>query len=413
MKLAVNKNHFFLLVLYAVSLPFNAPYSKLTTVIMLLLAANWLAHRKFSFRNDSLLLMLSFYMLHAVGLAYTENMTQGIFELDKKIGFLILPIVLSGSTITRVQLDKILRAFSASVLLASIICLVYATHQYLRNRSSDVFFYHSLTEIVDMHAIYMAMYVSFAVFIIVSQYWQAMVGGSVFKKSLIITILAYFLVFLFLLSARTVILGFTSIIFVGLLYWGYMKKRLLMAGAVIFLLFLVFAALIFFNENNRERFKEAINYKSEYGIDKQYGGRSTRELIWSCAGKVIVERPLFGAGTGDAQDVLQACYIKEVYHPLTYQPDMQYNAHSQYLQTLVDLGATGLALLLLMLVSTVTKAAKNRDYLFLSFLSLFGFACITESMLELKQGITFFTFFFALFVCASSSRKSTKERPPL
>jgi O-antigen ligase len=109
---------------------------------------------------------------------------------------------------------------------------------------------------------------------------------------------------------------------------------------------------------------------------------------------------LIGVGPGDTQDELQKCYQldEDKNWALLYRPDFQYNAHSQYLQTFIDLGIVGLLLFLATLVVAAFIAIKHYDYLFLSFVVLFSFACLTESMLELNKGIVFFSFFISLFL---------------
>jgi O-antigen ligase len=406
MNLSVNQVHFFLMICYAFSLPFNAPYPKLSNVLMLLMAANWIRVHRLSFKSATLIVTVLFFILHLIGLLHTQNIDQGIFELDKKIGFLIFPIVFSAFDVDKDQVRKALTAFALGTIAASLICLIYACWQYLLYGNSDYFYYHPLTEIIDMHAIYMAMYVSFTFFILIYYYSRAALTGSVKIKGLYIFCLLYLTFFLFLLSARTIIFGFSVIVFSGILVYGYRKKKPVKAALVLTVLVGLFSALIFLNDNNKERFKEAINYNSQYTIDKQYGGRSTRELIWHCAVLVIQQNPLFGSGTGDAQDVLHECYLQNDYGPLTYLPDLKYNAHSQYLQSFIDLGLPGLLIFLLMLFIPFVQSIKRRDYLLLWFIGLFSLACITESMLELKQGIAFFAFFQCLLIQRQTQRNA-------
>ncbi len=182
-------------------------------------------------------------------------------------------------------------------------------------------------------------------------------------------------------------------------------------SAFAILLGIFFIALILFIPSNLDRFKEAINYKSQYEIDKQYGGRSTRELIWSCSIQVIKNNILFGVGTGDTQDELQKCYKidEDKNWALLYRPDFQYNAHSQYLQTFIDLGLFGFVGLLLCILIPACIAVKNKNYLMLSFIALFSIACITESMLELNKGIVFFSFFISLFFGERNFKLSEEE----
>jgi O-antigen ligase len=278
-----------------------------------------------------------------------------------------------------------------------VICLAYATYQYVFRNDSHYFFYHPLAETIGLHAVYMALYICFCFFIVLYLYQDVVSGSARVQKIMFYGILIYFVIFLFLLSARAVTLAFSMITFSGIIVYSYKRKKLWQAAVLMTLLGCVFALLIYVNPESRERFKEAINYKSQYSIDKQWGGRAERLLMWDCSGDIIKDNLFFGVGTGDAQDELQECYKVKNYGSLLYYPDVQYNAHNQYLQSTIDLGILGLFLLLLCLFLPAYKAFKDDNYLFLSFIALFSIACLTESMLEANKGIIFFTFFSSLF----------------
>lgn len=389
---------YYLLVCVAVTLPFSM---KVNNLFVILLFVNWIFQRKRSFTVTFVLLPAFFYAMHVGGLFFTSNMAQGLFELEKKVSFVVFSIVLSTSTLfDQSKFNNILLAFVASCLLASMICLGHAIFQLVTHGTYEYFFYHSLTEILGIHAIYMAMYICFCIFILISIYIRNIFDQKSVLRYIFLLILVYLSIFLFLLSARLVIMSFILMIVSGLLLYGYKRKLLLKMSAIAIFLVISFSSLILFIPSNLDRFKEAINYRSEYSIDKQYGGRSTRELIWSCSLQVIKENVFFGVGPGDTQDALQQCYKLDENKnwALLYRPDFQYNAHSQYLQTFIDLGILGVFMFLATLVIPAIIAIKYNDYLLMSFVALFLLACITESMLELNKGIVFFAFFISIFL---------------
>lgn len=387
------------------TLPFSM---KLNNLFVILLFVNWAFQRKHTFRINLILLPAIFYTLHIGGLFYSSNIHQGLFELEKKVGLFVFSLVLSNSSdLNRKEFNQILLSFVLACTLASLICLTHASYQYAINGSVEYFFYHSLTEIISMHAIYMAMYISFSILILVKFYLAKESATTKLKSIVYFITLLYLLIFLFLLSARLVIVAFILISFCGFIFYGYKRSALLKMSAISALLGFIFISLILFIPGNLERFKEAINYKSQYTIDKQYGGRSTRELIWSCSIQVIEKNILFGVGPGDTQDELQKCYKldEDKNWALLYRPDFQYNAHSQYLQTFIDLGLLGFIGFLLCLSVPTYIAIKNKNYLMLSFIALFSIACMTESMLELNKGIVFFSFFSSFFIAQNFSNK--------
>lgn len=396
----LGKLSYFLALAIVITLPFGF-LLKLNNLFSILLIVAWLFQFKLAMQSKLIRFFLAFYTLHVIGVFYSSDLDQAFFELEKKIGFLLFPIALLGiPRIEKKHFTIILIGFVASCFVATLVCVSNATLQYLSTASFDHFFYFPLAEIIRMHPIYLAMYTCLAVFVTVHLYFKEDFCLYRFRILLFAGIIGYFSLILFLLSARTVTVAFCIIAVVSIIVYFFRKKQLFIGVGTIAALLVFASSLIYFIPTNLERFKEAINYKSQYSIEKQYGGRSTRELIWSCSFQVIKKNILIGVGTGDAQDELLKCYQLDMDKnwALLYRPEYQYNAHSQYLQTFIDLGIVGVLAFLACLVVPAIIAIKYNDYLLLSFVILFSLACSTESMLELNKGIVFFSFFSSLFL---------------
>jgi O-antigen ligase len=394
----ISKIQFILLIAIAATLPLVA-LPKINSFLILLLTATWLIQWRGSFNKPLLLLFLMFFFLHVVGVFYSTNTHQAIFQLDKKMSFVLLPLVLANiQPIPTVRVYTVFISFVVGCFISSVVCLVYALHQFTLDPRSLHFFYYELVRPIDIHPIYLAMYTCFSCFILIYLYIVSAIPKTKLAKLLLFLGLAYFVIFLFLLSARAEILAFYLIVTVGLIVHGYQNKRVLRTLGIMVLLASLFVVLVFSNKVNRERFKEAINYNSEYTIDKQWGGRAERMLMWDCTLDLIKENPVIGVGPGDALDLLHECYKERNYVSLMYYENRFYNAHNQYFQCMLDLGILGLMLLLACLAYLTRVALKRRNPLFLSFVALFAMACVTESMLEVNKGIVFFTFFSSWFV---------------
>jgi O-antigen ligase len=398
-----DKVNYFLILVIAITLPFGFLF-KINSLFSILLVVAWLFQFKLSLKSALIRIFISFYILHVIGACYSSNLDQALFELEKKIGFLLFPLVLSAiPTIKKKYFINILAGFVTSCFVATLTCLSYATYHYLSTGSYDHFFYFPLAEIVRMHPIYLAMYTCFAIFIVVHLYFKETFWQSQYKKLVFAGVIGYFFLILFLLSARSVIMAFGIISVVAIIVYSFQKKQLLIGLGTIAALFIIASSLVYFIPTNLERFKEAINYKSQYSIDKQWGGRSLRLLKWDCSIDIIKQNMLFGVGTGDAQDELQKCYEQKNYTPLLFWENVKFNAHNQYLQTAIDLGLIGLILFLACIIVPLLNAIRHQNYLFISFVTLFALCCITESMLELNKGIIFFTFFTSLFTYHSKA----------
>lgn len=401
----LKKVNYFLILAIAVTLPFGF-LLKINNLFSILLLVAWLFQFRISWSNKLMYVFVAFYLLHVIGISFSSNVNQAFFELEKKISFLIFPIVLSGiPNIGKKQFNYILIGFALSCFFASVICISYAFYQYIATGTREYFFYYPLTDIIGTHPIYLAMYVCFDIFILVHLYLVEDYEQTRIRQLLFAAVIGFFIIILFLLSARAEIAAFSIIALAAIFLYFFKRKELWKGLGIMTLLLVVFAGLIYFIPNNLERFKEAINYKGEYSINKQWGGRALRLLKWDCSLDVIKGNFLFGVGTGDAQDELQKCYQSKNYFPLLHWEDMKYNAHNQYLQSALDLGLIGLSLFLLCLFVPAYWALKSGNCLFLSFIALFAICCITESMLEVNKGIVFFTFFTSLFMSHFNGKK--------
>jgi O-antigen ligase len=75
---------------------------------------------------------------------------------------------------------------------------------------------------------------------------------------------------------------------------------------------------------------------------------------------------------------------------------MRLNAHNQFLQTYIALGILGALLLIFMLVLPGWLAIRRIHFIYFSFLAVFTFNTLVESMLEVQAGVIYYAFFNAL-----------------
>lgn len=212
---------------------------------------------------------------------------------------------------------------------------------------------------------------------------------------MIATIL-FFSIFVVLLSGRTHIF---VLILGAMAYSAYLVSKkhniilALLAAAGIGVVILC-TALLF--PTSRERFKRAINYQGQYGLDREWGEQQMRPLIWDCVLKRFAEAPILGTGTGDVQADLQSCYVENDYVSLLIFEPQRFNAHNEFFELTLGLGLPGLALFLATLVLAFRHAIRNGNVLYGTFLAIIIISCMTESIFEKHQGVVFFTFFNAL-----------------
>ncbi|MCK4880708.1 MAG: O-antigen ligase family protein [Bacteroidales bacterium] len=116
--------YFYTLILLAISLPLSI---FTTSMFMILLALNWMVEGRFAQKwkqartNRALQVFLLFFLLHLVGLLWSENLSSGLLNLKIKLPLILMPVVLATSgSLSRRQVQRILLFFSLGVLVSSL-----------------------------------------------------------------------------------------------------------------------------------------------------------------------------------------------------------------------------------------------------------------------------------------------------
>jgi len=120
--------YFYGLIFTAVSLPLSI-YT--TTLAQILLLANWIAEGRFRekwehFRsNRALWIFLSLYLLHAIGLLWSDDGAYSFQDMKGKAALLVIPLVVGTSVpLNRKQVGWILLLFTMGVFAGSIASLM-------------------------------------------------------------------------------------------------------------------------------------------------------------------------------------------------------------------------------------------------------------------------------------------------
>ena len=144
--------------------------------------------------------------------------------------------------------------------------------------------------------------------------------------------------------------------------------------------------------------------KSDY-----FNGLQFRLLQWKFVGEILTEKKrwLIGVSPGDAQATLNEKYLaKNMYSGETSRGDrgyLVYNTHNQFLQTVLQNGIIGLAVLMMICVPLLKLALQNKKKPG-SFIILLLLAWLfTEAAFETQYGIVIFIFFSLFYQLDSQS----------
>lgn len=345
------------------------------------------------FNNKWSFIVIGFFLLHSVGYFYSENKSEALSAIEIKLCFLAFPILFFGSHFSHTHVKKIVISFVSGCMLVSFLCIFRACYLYFFE-DTNAFFYSDFSYFI--HPSYMAMYLVFALLIVMLFYknWLAHLHLLNIKLGFMAVV---FLVTIFLCSSK---LGLLSAFFLlpttfsVLLYNKGYKKIII--GLVLALLGLATASYKLF-PTPFKRFQTAINVtKSSQTIDKTDAeSTAVRILIWKESIKLIKNKFWFGTTAGDVNDKLIESYEKE---GLTGALTKKLNAHNQFLQTFIGTGFIGFVLLILMTLFLIVYSFIKKNYILMLFSILISLNFMVESMLQTQAGFTFFTFILCLIL---------------
>ena len=105
-----------------------------TSIPQIILAANWLLEFDFQRKwqqlktNKIFWVLISFFILHMLGMIYTQNYLKGFDDLRNKIPLIVLPLIFfTTNPLNEKEFKYLFKLYFLSVFVSSIYCyLVYA-----------------------------------------------------------------------------------------------------------------------------------------------------------------------------------------------------------------------------------------------------------------------------------------------
>jgi O-antigen ligase len=392
---------------------------KMIPSIIFLMVLNWLAEAKFRkipsvFRDRHRVLTLSFsalYLFYMIGMLYSGNMDYGFFDLQVKLSLMLFPVIFStvdkDFPLQR-MITEVFMAFIAGCVTGTLVLSGIALYSYAGSRDPAVFFYTHFSKFI--HPSYLSMYLNLAVSILAYFLIRKDLPLTNARRFLMVVLLFWFSLMIFLLSSKA---GIFSLLFQSLMiivYFLVIHKQVWKTLLLFFMALVMFYAAFSFLPSTADRFKRTESALSEQkrSSSEQMESNSERLVVWKAGFEVIRKHPVFGVGTGDVKDALLEEYRKEN-KLLVY--NMRLNAHNQYLQTYIALGILGVLLLISILVLPGWMAFRRIHFVYFSFLTLFAFNILVESMLEVQAGVVYYAFFNALLFSGWDNRHDQPGDP--
>lgn len=382
----------YLLLLIAFILPV---YIHLLPLLIALLVIAWLAGGQWRERGQRLasnhftLLLSGFYLMHLIGMLWTDNLAAGGFDLEIKLSLLIFPLLLGSSHAPNKQeIIRIYHAFIAGCVTAGCVAIAIATVQWLRTGENH--FVYTLFSYV-LHPSYLAMYLNLGVLLLL-HLWNTAERG---RQIMYATALLFLALNILLLASKTGIIALIFIImFFSVRQIILYRKWLLGAGFLVGTL----VALITVHQLLPYTIDRLVTGFQSLFADPGSGdleSNTTRLLVWKSDLVALKDHLWIGTGTGDVKDILVNTYTKLGFITLA---EERLNAHSQYFQSALALGLPGIVLLLGGILLPMIRHIRSRKYLYPAFALLILFNFTVESMLEVQAGTIFFGFWASLLI---------------
>jgi O-antigen ligase len=364
-------------------------------VILFLLQSNLFNKLKQAFNAPSIWLYLSVVIIYTVGLLHSGINTESMACMERKLIYIILPIILATSPLLSLkQWEQLMAAYCISCIGVMCFCLAEALYiTSLGNASlANEITYENLARPI-MHPGYLSNFLLLAIFWLLC---PLMGYAPVYYISPKVRYagVVIFIICIGLLTSKTAILILFAfaVYFIGkvLLSSASTKVKVIIASSSILLCVFALALvkwllaarlnfdMVYTNTGTAVRFENSVG--SRFAAAKE-------------ALELIKLKPLFGYGTGTANTILLQQLNTKGYSHLV---QMNMHVHNQVLRTLLDVGIIGLVAIIALWWYTTRKIFKQGHIIILGLTIIVGINILTDDMLEIQAGVVFFTLFNAL-----------------
>lgn len=349
-----------------------------------------------------LMLFIGFYLVHVVALLYSDNLFNAYKELEKKIPLLLFPLIVASmkEETLRLKRNELLAFYTTVTAITCGLLVAYAAYRYMAEGNVEVFYFREFTALIQVNAIYLAMYVLFAFGVYFYELNTRSKKADLVKKVLVY--LASLMVLMFI-SSKTALAVFIllslHIVFLQLKHFGRIYR-----AAIGIAIILLIAAVINYSPVTRERIQNLIEsdwtgvWDEDYTKNAEtFTGFTVRISFWKAALKQMTEDRVLiqGIGTGDNLDYLNKAYEEAGLIAAGY---TNFNLHNAFMEVILEFGFAGLFFYLFIWTMIAMAAMRAKDKALIILLIIFLFFSMTESILYVNKGLVFYSLWVSLLL---------------
>lgn len=401
---------------FCIALPPFFKSMSLVLFALVLLLSGEMFRIKYSFKKivnakNPLFWLIALFVVYTFGMLWSKDLDYGLKDLTIKLPLLIVPVLcffLPKRFVTRKRLWIYSSAFIAGLLIVLFECLIKGLANAFSGKefAIEYIFYTRLSG--GYHVTYLSLFCLVALFVLykipLSKLFSIDSKTSFAIKGILFVVLD---VFLILLSARIAFIGMI-LLHVGIAFdlFVFRKQYLKSLSLLLLITIVVFGASNIKTFNQRYQNIDKRTTIAQQGSQKKVSDSlSQRSFIYSNIFELIKRNLVIGYGTGDSRMALEDFYKEKNVSFGRY-----LNAHNQFLQTAVAVGALGLLCLMMCFVSYLFGFLGKNTYVFLFAIALIGLSMMTEAILERQAGVHFCAFAFCWFVPFMKRSKTKKIR---
>ncbi|MBC8033830.1 MAG: O-antigen ligase family protein [Chitinophagaceae bacterium] len=351
---------------------------------------------------------LFYFLIQTTAVFYVGDLHSQWKYLESQIGFIVLPLVLCSTThVDENSIKKIMRFFNILIASACTYCLIVSFIAYLHTNNTEILFYHHLVSPLGHHAVYFSVFVFFnLLYLLLRLNWKQLSHFSLIFQSCLV---GYYFVFLILLSSKLILIIIFVFLLASIVRYILSNTQKWKAFAILFILVLIFTAIISIDNPVKERFNNIRKANLTQLLDKKYNpgtsftGADFRLLLWRLTYEILRDKHslITGVGPTNSQPFLKAKYLSLNMYAGGQKPGDQgflsYNCHNQFLQSWLQSGLLGVFSLFFWNIIWIRKIQQRKDLMLYGImLTLFAFL-FTESVFMRQYGMVLYTVFPLLF----------------
>lgn len=399
-----NKISYYHIMVMLVVLPFDQFYSH---IVFASFALHTLIHLKKddlkALLNPKVWLLPSVFFITLISCIYSSYPIAT--DITRQLAILLFPVFFSLNTLNINKYRNNL-LFIFSMVCTATIAYLYA-HAFITIHYfglpfitifSNSFISHNFSFPVGMHATFLSLQITIALFFLLSQLINR-------RQPVFIC-----LILIGLLFAGIVQLGSKAVLIVVLLSVNVAVPYFLITTKhrlKYILITAMLSATVIFGAINMSAFRAryVTDLKNDLSATKPDEAVEPRLVRWEAAIDLIKKSPVIGYGAGSELSILQdKYYSKKLYSAFLN----KLNAHNQYLTFLLVTGIIGLLVYTLTLVYGFGISLRQRDIMLFVFILLIATVSLSESLLNAEKGIWFYALFFSFFTFSQAPSPDKK-----